>query len=229
MLFKVEGTEIHLLASMHLLPQEWHGLRPFIWQAYDQSQMFYFEDNVLNPRFPFPPMKNDSDGFYPWARALISTHELATEIGLFSECGIDSQLLVRAMEERKNIGYLDTENACNAFARAPVEEQQSMLDMVLEQPEKAKSMLQNIYTTWRDWNVPALEKLLEDQFALFPETYHDLITLRNEAWGAKIKGIISAGTPALISVGALHFVGVNGIGHQVEKLGFQLVAADVGR
>lgn len=229
MLFQVEGTQVYLLASMHLLPEEWRNLRTPIWQAYRKSKICIFEDNVLVPRHPFPPMKSDLNTFYPWAQALIKSSELANEIGLTAEYGIDSQLLKKAIEDRITIDFLDTENACNAFVRAPIGEQELMLDMVLNQPHEVKTMLQGIYSTWRKWDVIALTELLEKQFRLFPETYHHLITLRNNAWSFKIINTITTRVPAIIAVGALHFIGNDGICHQVKNHGFNLlkIEADI--
>lgn len=228
MLFQVVGTQVYLLAAMHLLPEEWQDLRPPIWQAYLQSETCIFEDNVLSPRFPFPPMKDDLHNYYPWAQALIVTNDLVKETGLVDKYGIDTQLLHQAFADKKTIDYLDNENACNAFARVSIKEQVLMLEFVLNQSHEIKTFLERIYSAWREWDTIALAELLEIQFSLFPETYHNLVTLRNHMWGPKIIDAITNGVPTLVAVGALHFIGVDGICQQVENHGHNLLKISTG-
>jgi uncharacterized protein YbaP (TraB family) len=223
MIFQVENTRVFLIPSMHLLPEEWRGLRPHIWRAYRQSAVCIFEENAFAPRFPFPPMMKDADTYFPWAQALIRSSELAGAIGLSADCGLDAQLLTKALEDGINIEYLDTENACNALARAPLAEQEDMLAMVLDKPDELQALLKNIYLSWLTWDVTALTSLLESQCRLFPETYHHLVTRRNLVWSNRIFQIIDSGVPAIITVGALHFVGCHGICRQADLRGHTLL------
>jgi len=219
MLFKVKNTQVYLLASMHLLPKEWKVLPPSTIEAYRQSEFCVFEDNPIKSIYPYPPMKNDRNIFYPWIQSIIKTNELAKELGLFPEYGIDLQLFNKAIADQKKISYLDEENACNAFAQAPIKEQELMLDITLNHPEKIKSLLNEIYSAWREWNIASLAELLNIQVSMCPELHKRLVTTRNLAWSPKIISTITNGASAIITFGALHFLGVDGICHQIEDHG----------
>lgn len=101
MLFKVKNTRVYLLAAMHLLPKEWKVFPPSTIEAYQQSEFCVFEDNPIKSIYTYPPMKNDRNIFYPWMQALIKTNELAKELGLSPEYGIDLQLFNKAFADQK--------------------------------------------------------------------------------------------------------------------------------
>lgn len=207
---------------MHLLPSEWNVLPQSILDAYQKSEFCIFEDNPLSPTTPFPPMKNKDGVFYPWAQSLVKTNEISNQLGLQQEYGIDTQLLKKAIADKKNVCFLDEENACIAFAKAPKSEQDLMLDIALNRPDEIQSLLSGIYSSWREWDIFSFAKILEKQVGMFPELYNSLITERNIAWSPKIIGTIVNNAAAIIAVGALHFLGVNGICHQIENHGYHL-------
>jgi len=101
-------------------------------------------------------------------------------------------------------------------------EQELMLDITLNHPEKIKSLLNEIYSAWREWNIASLAELLNIQVSMCPELHKRLVTTRNLAWSPKIISTITNGASAIITFGALHFLGVDGICHQIEDHGHHL-------
>jgi uncharacterized protein YbaP (TraB family) len=118
---------------------------------------------------------------------------------------------------------LDIENVCNVFASAPTEEQNLFLDLVTNQPDKFIEDLRSLYAAWRNWDVITLAEILNLRFALFPEMYRHLITIRNQLWCPKIISTIRTGIPALIVPGTLHYIGTDGICQQTRNHGYDLL------
>jgi uncharacterized protein YbaP (TraB family) len=162
--------------------------------------------------------------FQPWFAAIaLEQLELAKQ-GFEAGSGVDEQFAQRAQTDHKPIIALETmEQQLGIFSHLSLNEQRRFLLYTLEDEEGATNSTEAVITAWRSGDTKALEKLLTESFAEYPELLRMLTTDRNRAWLPTINGLLKEDQDYLVVVGALHLVGKDGLVELLEGEGYHTV------
>jgi uncharacterized protein YbaP (TraB family) len=160
----------------------------------------------------------------PWAAALVLTQFAITRSGFDPQLGIDMQITERAKTDGKPIDGLETVvDQLSVFdARSFEEQTRFLLDSTDDAPH-LDSDLTKLISAWRAGDLDALEKEFIQERARSPELYDALLGVRNRKWMPKIKALLDDDRDYLVVVGALHFVGNDGLLTLLRKQGFKAV------
>ena len=160
----------------------------------------------------------------PWAAALVLTQFALTKTGFDPQLGIDMQITERARADGKPIEGLETViDQLSVFdARSFEEQTRFLLDSADDAPNLNKD-LQELIGAWRVGDLRALEKAFVRERAKSPELYDALLGVRNRQWLPKIEALLKEDRDYLVVVGALHFVGNDGLLALLKKDGHKAV------
>ncbi|HEU4779123.1 MAG TPA: TraB/GumN family protein [Steroidobacteraceae bacterium] len=148
----------------------------------------------------------------PWAAALILTQYALTKTGFDANLGIDMQITERARVDGKPVEGLETViDQLSVFDDRSFEEQTRFLLDSADDAPNLKSDLQKLIAAWRSGDLRALEKEFIHERAKSPELYDALLGVRNRKWLPKIEALLKEERDYLVVVGALHFVGRDGL------------------
>jgi uncharacterized protein YbaP (TraB family) len=160
----------------------------------------------------------------PWAAALILTQFALTRTGFDPNLGIDMQITARARKDGKPIEGLETViDQLTVFdARTFAEQTRFLLDSADDAPNLDKD-LKALIDAWRKGDLTALEDAFIKERAKSPQLYDALLGVRNRQWLPKIEALLAEDRDYLVVVGALHFVGPDGLLALLKKDGHQAV------
>lgn len=160
----------------------------------------------------------------PWAAAMVLTQFALMKTGYDPQLGIDMQLVARARDDGKPVDGLETViDQLGIFDGRSVEEQKKFL---LESTEDAPQLgddLRRLIGAWRAGDLKALEKELGKERAQAPGLYDELLGARNRKWLPQIEALLDRDQDVLVVVGALHFVGHDGLLELLTKAGHKPV------
>ena len=166
----------------------------------------------------------------PWAAALILTQYALTRTGFDPALGIDMQITDRARADGKSIEGLETVvDQLSVFDSRSFEEQTRFLLDSAEDVPKLNEDLQDLIDAWRSGNLRALEKAFMEERAKSPELYDALLGARNRQWLPKIEALLEEDRDYLVVVGALHYVGRDGLLALLSKDGHKPVAVPAAK
>jgi uncharacterized protein YbaP (TraB family) len=156
----------------------------------------------------------------PWAAAMVLTQFALMKSGFDAELGIDMQLVGRARADGKNIDGLETVvDQLSVFDnRSFAEQTQFLLDSADDAPELPAD-LDRLVAAWRTGDLGALEKEFQKERARTPALYDALLGARNRKWMPQIEALLDDDRDYLVVVGALHFVGDDGLIALLRKAG----------
>ncbi len=160
----------------------------------------------------------------PWAAALVLTQFALTKTGFDPQLGIDMQITERARADGKPIEGLETViDQLSVFdARSFEEQTRFLLDSADDAPNLNKD-LQELIGAWRVGDLRALENAFVRERAKSPGLYDALLGVRNRLWLPKIEALLKEDRDYLVVVGALHFVGSDGLLALLKKGGHNAV------
>jgi len=161
----------------------------------------------------------------PWAAALILTQFALNKTGFDANLGIDMQITERARADGKPVEGLETViDQLSVFDNRTFEEQTRFLLDSADDAPKLNEDLQKLIAAWRTGDLRALEKEFAKERRKSPELYDALLGVRNRQWLPKIEALLEQDRDYLVVVGALHFVGRDGLLSLLEKEGHKAVA-----
>jgi len=161
----------------------------------------------------------------PWSAALILTQYALTRTGFDPQLGIDMQITERARTDGKPVEGLETViDQLSVFDSRSFEEQTRFLLDSAEDVPKLNEDLQDLISAWRTGDLRALEKAFIEERAKSPELYDALLGARNRKWLPQIEALLQEDRDYLVVVGALHYVGRDGLLALLRKDGFKPVA-----
>jgi uncharacterized protein YbaP (TraB family) len=161
----------------------------------------------------------------PWSAALILTQYALTRTGFDPDLGIDMQITTRARADGKSIEGLETVvDQLSVFDSRSFEEQTRFLLDSTEDVPKLDEDLQDLIAAWRSGDLRALEKAFVEERSKSPELYDALLGARNRQWLPKIEALLKKDRDYLVVVGALHYVGRDGLLALLAKDGHKPVA-----
>jgi uncharacterized protein YbaP (TraB family) len=160
----------------------------------------------------------------PWAAAMVLTQFALMKTGYDPQLGIDMQLVGRARNDGKPVDGLETViDQLGIFDGRSFDEQTKFL---LESADDAPLLggdLHRLIVAWRTGDLKALEKELDKERKTAPGLYDELLGARNRKWLPKIEALLERDEDILVVVGALHFVGHDGLLELLAKDGHRPV------
>jgi uncharacterized protein YbaP (TraB family) len=166
----------------------------------------------------------------PWAAALILTQFALNKTGFDANLGIDMQITERARTDGKPVEGLETViDQLSVFDNRSFEEQTRFLLDSTDDAPKLNEDLQKLISAWRAGNLRALEKEFLKEREKSPELYDALLGARNRQWLPKIEALLDEDRDYLVVVGALHFVGREGLLALLRSDGHKAVAVPAAK
>lgn len=160
----------------------------------------------------------------PWAAAMVLTQFALMKSGYDPQLGIDMQLVERARADGKPVDGLETVvDQLGIFDDRSVAEQTKFLLESADEVEGLSDDLRRLITAWRVGDLKSLEKELNTERAAVPGLYDELLGGRNRKWLPKIEALLDRDQDVLVVVGALHFVGRDGLLALLTKAGHKPV------
>src|SRR5262245_34054372 len=157
----------------------------------------------------------------PWVAALTMTALQLQKLGFDPNYGVDRYLAERAAKSGKEIVGLETV----AFQIGLIDQlseidQESMLRQSLKEMDLFDRGLDQIVRAWSTGDVATLERLLLSGMQEYPAVHQTIIVDRNRRWVTRIEKMIEQGESALITVGAAHLVGKDGVIELLRTRGY---------
>ena len=166
----------------------------------------------------------------PWAAALVLTQFALNKTGFDANLGIDMQITERARTDGKPVEGLETViDQLSVFDNRSFEEQTRFLLDSADDAPQLNDDLQKLITAWRVGDLRALEKEFLKEREKSPELYDALLGVRNRQWLPKIEALLKEDRDYLVVVGALHFVGRDGLLALLRSDGHKAVAVPAAK
>ena len=163
------------------------------------------------------------DVMEPWLSSTALTVMLAEQLGYKGEFGVDKHFEGRATAEGKNIlTFEKTEQQLRMLDSISMGAQTEMLlDFVLNIKEQPAE-LDKMHQAWLDADAEFLGEYLIEEIKQFDGVYDILLKNRNDAWMNDIKPMLKAHDDYMITVGAAHMYGEDGLIKQISDLGYKI-------
>jgi uncharacterized protein YbaP (TraB family) len=162
--------------------------------------------------------------FQPWFAAIALEQQELAQQGFDPASGVDEQFAQRAAADQKPIiGLESVTQQLGFFAQLSLAQQRRFLLYTLDEAANSASDADAIVSAWRSGDVKALERLLSESYAQYPELFRMLTTDRNRRWLPTLTQLLHEDQDYLVIVGALHLVGRDGMLHLLEQAGYPAV------
>jgi uncharacterized protein YbaP (TraB family) len=159
--------------------------------------------------------------YEPWYAALQITQMRLLQLGFDGSFGVETQILIQAIQHGKALGGLETlEAQLDSMDSLPMDAQQEFLMVTLEEAAAAEEMLDEIVDAWKSGDTAELEANLLADLDTNPQLYDQLIVQRNKNWTKSIISFTGDSRNYLIVVGALHLVGDDSVLKMLDDAGF---------
>jgi uncharacterized protein YbaP (TraB family) len=244
MYYEIERSNVRIAGTLHMFPADQPALPSWVSQAYTWSQRLIFEHDAAAAAMLFrmtlppgsmvadvlpPPLFNRLQAVWPENHPLGSIRNQKLWvigmrlplIGVQLANGVEPTLTGRAQRENRSIEYLETglEFAESAdridnsrFAR--------LIETTLNSLHLNEQRVRRLHSAWMTRQLSALESFLpESILAADPVIRNAVLDQRTRAWIPKIMEALSSPQATLVAVGALHFVGPNGLVSLLEQAG----------
>ena len=251
MLWKIEGSETHILGSVHVTNLDPFRLPRHVLEVFNTSSHLVLEADLSEPPdsapLLLPPGTTLRDcvtpltyakahshwlrlglpghnlpRFKPGAAALILHLNEAAKSGYVMERGIDRLLWNRAVHDAKHRGALETVEAqTTALTSAPIAEQTSMLEYFVN-GDLGVAELSTMVRAWTQGNTIRFDAALTERRRRWPAMFDILINQRNRNWVPAIVRMAADRKSRLIVVGAMHTVGPTGLPRLLSTHGLRL-------
>lgn len=157
----------------------------------------------------------------PWMAALTLMSFELEKAGYSPASGIDTHFWNRAGEAGKDRSALETVDfQVSLFADLTPGESLSFLEYTLADLETVIPLMEELSAKWREGDTTYVQEMMGSEFDDFPELYEKLISNRNKAWMPAIEELLAGEGSALVVVGAMHLVGVDGVVEMLRKRGY---------
>ena len=161
--------------------------------------------------------------FEPWFVGLTVSLVALQQHGYTANHGVE-QVIERAAKQdgKPGCGLETLDEQLGLLDGLPAREQQELLLQSLEEATRIEVEIRQLHEAWQNGDDGLLARLLETEFAGYPELGDQLIYARNERWAAKISTLLDQPEDVLVVVGALHLVGDRGLPALLGKRGFSI-------
>jgi uncharacterized protein YbaP (TraB family) len=159
--------------------------------------------------------------YEPWYAALQITQLRLMQLGFDGSFGVETQILMQAIQHGKDLGGLETlEAQLDSMDSLPMDAQREFLMVTLEEAAAAGEMLDEIIDAWKSGDTAELEDNLLRDLSANSQLYDQLIVQRNRNWTKSIVSFTEDSRNYLIVVGALHLVGDDSVLKMLNDAGF---------
>ncbi|MCW8807464.1 MAG: TraB/GumN family protein [Rhodanobacter sp.] len=161
----------------------------------------------------------------PWLAALTLSLAPLMKAGLDPAHGVDKLLQALMLKAGKPVHGLETaEQQIRFLAGLPPAVELGFLRATLHDVDKGSSKLAALIRAWKAGDTAAIARLEEEELHQNqPLLYQRLLVERNQAWAAKIAGMLHQPGTTFIAVGAGHLAGPDSVQAQLRKLGIEVV------
>ncbi|MFL1406515.1 TraB/GumN family protein [Marinobacter sp. M1N3S26] len=149
------------------------------------------------------------------------------QLGL-TEAGVDQYFRLQALNDGKELGYLESPDQQIQFLvdMGKGQEDELIRHTILEMKQLPRDM-ESIRTAWRNGDTGKLAAAgLERWVDRFPDLYDMILVDRNRDWIPEIERLLGTGDIELVLFGALHLVGDDGVLALLEDRGYQVEQVD---
>ena len=161
--------------------------------------------------------------FRPWAAVDIVNYFRNEELGVAGKYGVESRIMNWVNFDNKPVRGLES----------PVDHQSIFETYVAGAEDRTilSAMRSNpipLINTWKAGDDDAMENLLRDYYASDPQSANQLLRTRNFDWLPKIENYISQNNRAMVTVGALHMFGQDGLLNLLQSRGYVILRLPSG-
>jgi uncharacterized protein YbaP (TraB family) len=165
--------------------------------------------------------------YRPWLAAVVVGLAYVHRRDISTLKGVDDEIIDYAQAQEKELRYLETiEEQMQLLIRGDEQAQVNMLKHQLVALPRAIAHTQELVNAWARGDAQGFSDLIERDFARHEEAQDVLISNRNRAWLPSIRELLRTGRTAMVTVGAAHIGGPEGVlsllcdaGHRVERVG----------
>lgn len=159
-------------------------------------------------------------GLEPWFGAISLYTGALGAAGYDPALGVDHQLGERALRDGLPVAGLETlDEQLRLFKGLDLPTQVALLSKTLEELDTAGADTARLVAEWRAGDVAALARLLEADFAGYPELREQIVAGRNRRWTPEVASLLDEDGVSLVVVGALHLVGPEGLPELLRQRG----------
>eukprot|EP00923_Selenidium_pygospionis_P019225 GHVN01033651.1.p1 GENE.GHVN01033651.1~~GHVN01033651.1.p1 ORF type:complete len:290 (-),score=27.16 GHVN01033651.1:217-1086(-) len=141
-----------------------------------------------------------------------------------SGTGVDEFYSLRALNDHKELGELETADEQIAFLAKMGEGKESeLIECTINLMNELPTIIKVVKQAWRIGDIQKLNELgIEPMKERFPEIYAGLISNRNNAWMSKIDAMLETPEIAFVLFGVLHLAGDDGVLAQLKAKGYTI-------
>ncbi|MDR3414830.1 MAG: TraB/GumN family protein [Nevskia sp.] len=164
------------------------------------------------------------DPFKPWFCAMTLEVFSYRKAGFSGENGIDEQIYHWALEDGKDVRWLEAPAAhIGLFTgmNGPLA-REFLASAMDEQDGDSGDDPEQMLRAWRDNDVGVVEALDRQLKHGYPQVYDHLLAQRNRNWMPQLKRIFDGDEPELVVVGAAHLVGPDGLIAALRAHGYKV-------
>ena len=210
---KMNSPEFQKVMLSKLIYSDGRNLK----QVLNEDTYQELEQHLSSRGIPIVNMVN----FKPGMVAITLTVIELQRLGLVG-AGVDDFFLLRALNDQKELGQLETVDEQLAFISTMGDGQENeMIAYTLRDIKNLPILMQSIKDAWRRGDIRKLKEVAITPFKKdFPEVYDEFIVKRNNAWIPQIEAMLKTKDVELVLVGALHLAGDDGVIAQLAARGY---------
>jgi uncharacterized protein YbaP (TraB family) len=165
--------------------------------------------------------------YRPWLATVLVGLAYVHRRDLATLKGADDEIIEQAQAAGKELRYLEQiEDQMKLLVMGDDVAQIRALKRQLVSLPNSVSRTQDLVHTWAQGDTDRFAALIEQSFAGHVEAQDLLLSSRNRSWVPSIGELLQTGRTAMVTVGAAHIGGSNGLisllcaaGHRVERVG----------
>lgn len=149
-------------------------------------------------------------------------------LGLMNAPGVDAYYTLKAKNEGKQSGFLETIKEQIGFIRnMGNEDSDQMIKSTIHDIDNLSNDWKELLDSWRTGDITLLAEIgLLPMQREFPDMYKSLLTQRNQLWLEKIKPMFNSSEVEFLLLGSLHMVGKDGLIKQLQAAGYKVDQMD---
>ncbi len=177
------------------------------------------ETHLASIGIPMKPMLKFKPGLLSVTLTVVELQRL----GLVGT-GVDEFFSLRALNEKREIKYLETVNDQLEFLSSMGEgNENEFIEYTLNDLKDLPKLFDSMKKAWRNGDNAQLRIVALDPWSgRFPKIYNSLLVERNNNWIPQIEIMLRTKEVEFVLFGALHLVGENGILTQLKALGYKI-------
>lgn len=212
---KIQSPEFQQLMMSALTYSDGRNLK----QLLSESTYQALDDFCTSRGIPVAAIVNFKPGM---ASVMLTAIELQ-RLGLIGT-GVDEYFHLKALNEQKKLGQLETAEEQLAFIVSMGDGQEDeMIAHTMQEMKELPVLMRSMKDAWRQGDVLRLKEIALTPFKKdFPELYVSLIVKRNNAWIPQIEAMLKTKDVEFVLVGVLHLVGDDGVLAQLSARGYNI-------